>query len=177
MFYSQITEDIFSNYKNRQFILLTSGNIGCGKSTFSKELLLCGFKKRLLSVDLDPIATMLHGGDYTRFDEKLFPLYGSIKQFAFSEVVGRGHSVIVDGCNFSPYARKPYIEEAKTLELPILCVSFGPGDEDALARRVAEGRGYKKEKWEKIFYRFRGMFVPPSINEGFDKVYEVKNGS
>lgn len=176
-FYQEIVEDIFSNYKSSQFIVLTSGNIGCGKSTFVKELIICDFKKRLMSVDLDSIATMLHGGDYTRFDEKLFSLYGTIKSFAFDEVVSRGHSVIVDGCNFSQYARRPYTEKSRELKIPILCVNFGPGDEGALKRRIAEGRGYPGEKWEKIFNSFSKKFVKPVLEEGFSKIYEVKSGT
>jgi predicted kinase len=126
-------------------------------------------------VDIDSIATMLHGGDYTRFNEKLFPLYGAIKGQVTEEVLSRGKSIAVDGTNFSISARFHHLVAAKEHNAKIIVIDFGSGSETALNRRMTESRGYAPEKWVGIFKNMKTWYRTPEMSEGFDEIFKVEN--
>jgi predicted kinase len=175
MLMDDAVKSIIEKYSNTKAAIMLCGNVGCGKTTFTKKLLEFKFNPTLLAVDIDSIATMLHGGVYTRFDEKLFPLYGGIKRQVIEKVLGAGKSIVIDGTNFSADVRFQNLMYAQKYSAKSIVVDFGSGSEVALSRRMSESRGYNPEKWVDIFHIMKMSYCTPDMSEGFDEIIRVEN--
>lgn len=170
-----IFEDMVKEFLGKKFAVVLCGNVGTGKTTFLKNLINTKFENEFLSVDIDQIATMLQGGSYLNFNEKNFAIYGEVKRTIAEIIFKHGKLPIIDGMHFTSKMRKPFIDMAKANGYAIICVNFGRGSEESLARRVNEGRGKGEDLWRMVHNRTYNNFEEPSVDEGFTKVYNINS--
>lgn len=173
MHINSVLVDIGLKYSLKQFILVMTGNVGCGKTTFIKSMFDLEFNPRFFSVDIDNISTMLEGNNYQRFSEQHFKVYGGLKREITESLVKRGYSVLVDGMHYIQEMRRFYINLGKVHKISVISVNCGKGDRDSLKRRIKEGRGHTKELWKTVHARTYNHFQKPEFSEGFDSLYEI----
>lgn len=151
-------------------IYLLVGTIGSGKSTYAKKMA----KDGVLIVNDDSIVNSVHGGQNTLYSMALQPLYKLIENTIIHYAVGNHLDVIIDRTNLSIKSRKRPIAIAKSLEEQITAICFKiPSKEEALNRRMTEDRGYSREQWAKVWDRMMADYSQPTVDEGFDFIWEL----
>lgn len=155
-------------YNGLRLIILT-GNIGCGKSTFAKKI--ANYSKNFIIVNDDAITTMIDGC-YTRYDERKRYFYKEIEHFCVDVGLRRGYNVIIDMPNVKRDSRCRFIPQGKQYAAQIISINFGPGNIVDLLRRIDNDRGCKN--WEEVFKRKESQYIEPLLEEGFDLLIKIK---
>lgn len=167
-----ITKDghsIEHKIRQQELVILT-GNIGCGKSSFAREEI--GDLKDYIIVNDDAITTMIGGGVYTNYDKNKRSLYKSIELYCVKLGLERGYNVIVDMPNMKPESRKKFIEIGKRYSAKIVSFDWGSGNVEDLDRRKIDHRDY--DKWDEAFKVKKQDYKAPSMEEGFDEIIRVE---
>lgn len=149
------------------------GMVASGKSTYCRS----AAKKGLICVNDDEIVNMLHGNDYTLYNEKLKLLYKSVENHIVGTGLAMGRSVIVDrGLNVSPQGRRRWIALANSFDVPCEAIVFkNDGPKIHASRRFASDcRGHSIQYWERVAELHDSLYIPPSVEEGFDAVYNIE---
>jgi predicted kinase len=95
------------------------------------------------------------------------------QQRTVSELLAEGRSVVVDNTSPAPEDRAPLIAAARAAGVPVRAVWFDTPVETCLERNAArEGRA--RVPLVGVFATLRRL-VPPSRDEGFDRVDVVRN--
>jgi tRNA uridine 5-carbamoylmethylation protein Kti12 len=137
---------------------------GCGKSTYAKSKARIGW----IVVDLDAIVTMLHGGDYTQYDENLNGLYKAIQNNIIQSALLAHLDIVVDRCNNLSSTRRQIIDLAKQFNVPVNIIYWPYCDENfdlLLSRRMKNSRGYDKRRWSEVILRIGNAMEPPTDQE------------
>jgi len=150
----------------KQELIILTGNIGCGKSTFAKNKIEESFK--YITVNDDAISTMIGGGIYTNYDKGKRSLYKDIELICIIIGLENGYNVIVDMPNMKLESRKRFIEIGKKFNAKIISIDWGSGKPEDLSRRLNDNRGY--DKWKEAFFRKKQEYEMPSMDEGFDEI-------
>ena len=134
------------------------------------------------------IALELAGQDYERLNRD--EAGGTVRDLlpALDRLVGEGkRRIVMDNTYVSRKSRRPVLEKARTLGLPVRCVWLDTGVEDAqvnaVERMVARyGRLLEPEEIERaarrdpgafapaVQFRMRRELEPPTVEEGFSRV-------
>lgn len=148
------------------------GMIASGKSTYCQS----AAKQGVICVNDDAIVNMLHADDYTLYNIDLKVLYKSIENHVISTSLAMGRSVIIDrGLNMSLAGRRRWIALARSFDVPCEAILFkndGP-EAHALRRTNSDGRGYSFEYWMRVAEHHNSLYIPPTIDEGFDSIYDI----
>jgi tRNA uridine 5-carbamoylmethylation protein Kti12 len=152
--------------KNNQTLIILTGNIGCGKSTFAADIVTND--RSFIIINDDCITTMFGGGVYTNYDENKRGLYKDIEGLCASTGLSLGYNVIIDMPNMKIKSRKFFIDIGKRYNVDIISFDWGPGKNSDLLRRLSDNRGYNR--WKKAFKKKYEEYEKPSLNEGFDKI-------
>jgi predicted kinase len=119
-------------------------------------------------VNYDSIFPMLSGGEY-KYEAAKVPIYRVIEETAIISALKNGLNVVVDRTNLTRKIRARYIEMGKAQGARIVCLDFGKGNDESLARRQADGRGKSAEKWAEIHANMQAQYEAPTRNEGIDR--------
>lgn len=149
-------------------LVLTVGNVGCGKSFLAGKLAKNGFAV----VNMDSLITMISGGEY-EYRSDLGEVYRDSEYVVIAEFVSRGISVVVDRTNMDLKRRQRYLEAAKFFGVRAVCCDFGPGDKRSLKRRLRDPRGKSEELWTSVHKKMKDAYEKPSLAEGFYKLYPI----
>lgn len=152
-------------------LVILTGNIGSGKSTFARELVTNN--KDCIVVNDDAITTMIGGGDYTNYDKSKKYLYKCIELYCVEAGLGSNRSVVVDMPNMNRSSRRRFIEIGKQYNANIISYDWGSGKIEGLTRRLKNPRGYNN--WEEAFYTKKNKYEQPSTDEGFDKIIRIRS--
>jgi len=165
-----VVDENFNIVKSKKFpkqeLIILTGNVGCGKSTFAKNKIEESFK--YVIVNDDDISTMIGGGIYTNYDENKKSLYKDIELVCTFIGLNSGFNVIVDMPNVKLESRKRFIEIGKKFNAKIISIDWGSGKSEDLSRRLNDNRGY--DKWKEAFFRKKQEYEMPSMDEGFDEI-------
>lgn len=147
------------------------GCIASGKSTYTLHAAQAGY----LCVNDDSVVNMLHGNDYTLYNEDFKILYKSIENHMIASSLAMDRSVIVDrGLNISLQGRKRFIALAKSFDIQCHAIVFKREKPEVHAeRRFKNSRGHTFEYWLKVAQHHDTIYTMPSIEEGFDKIHEI----
>lgn len=159
--------------KEPQELIILTGNIGCGKSTFARELVTNN--KDCIVVNDDAISTMIGGGDYTNYDESKKYLYKCIELYCVELGLGTNRSVVVDMPNVKRSSRRGLIDIGKRYDVNIISYDWGSGNLGDLDRRKKEARGYSN--WDDAYTRKRREYEKPSKDEGFNKIIRIETNN
>ena len=154
-------------------VYILVGHIASGKSGYCKN----AAKKGLITLNDDALVNLLHGDDYTLYDNRLKILYKSIENNIFSLGLCLGKSVIIDrGVNVSIKGRKRWIALANSFDVPCEAIVFKIEKPEVHAKRRCEhdGRGHSYEYWLNVAKHHHSIYKEPSCEEGFDKVHCIE---
>jgi predicted kinase len=156
------------------------GMISSGKSTYAKNAARTG----AIIVNDDAIVKLVHGDDYTLYDEKLKILYKTIENHIIGTALALNRLVLVDrGLNLSLQGRKRWLALANSLDVFCEAITFQVEAPEIHANRrmEADSRGHNYSYWLSVAKHHYNNYTPPSLKEGFDAVHvisfaEIKEG-
>jgi len=146
--------------KVRQFIVLV-GNNGTGKTYYSSH----NFPKEYVIVRPDDLE-----GDLEEKQTKMFKL--------IEKGLADNNTVVLDGMNLEKITRNRLLYF--TRNYPVcrkIIYDFGPGDELDIEVLAKERPWLSFKKWEEIFAENRKLYQRPTLDEGFDEILIIRNGS
>jgi predicted kinase len=145
------------------------GMIASGKSTFAAQKARQG----AICLNDDAIVNLLHGGDYTLYDEGLKALYKSVENHVLAVGLALGRDVVVDrGLSISRAARARWVALARALDVPCEVVVFqneGPAVH-AERRFRSDARGHPLSYWQRVAASHQARWEEPTLTEGFDAI-------
>ena len=94
------------------------------------------------------------------------------QQWLVADHLAAGRSVVVDNANASPAERAPLVAAARAVGVPVRAVWLDTPPEVSLARN--EARAAPERVPPVGVFATRARFVPPSADEGFDRVDVVR---
>jgi predicted kinase len=148
------------------------GMIASGKSTYARQAARHG----VLCVNDDAIVNLIHADQYDLYDPKIKALYKSIENHIVGTCLALGRNVLIDrGLNVSPKARQRWIALARSFDARCEALVFANEGPQAHAERrfQSDSRGCSLEFWMKAARRHDSLFVPPTLEEGFEAVYLI----
>ena len=149
------------------------GCIAVGKSFYSRKAAESG----IICLNDDSIVTMLHGGNYTRYDKGLKVLYKAIEHTIIEIGVALNKTILIDrGLNISREARKRYIAIANSFDVECEALWFenkGP-EIHAENRFNSDSRGHSFQYWLKVAKFHDSVFQIPNLDEGFNRVIKLE---
>lgn len=154
---------------NRAVIIV--GNIGCGKSTITREL----HEKDGVAVwDSDAITTMMSAGAY-KFGKYSGGIIEYMKRGFIERCIKHHVSFVLDDPHMTASSRGQYIELIKTHNprYIIECVDFGPGTKESLNRRLCDCRGLSSSVWGGVFNQLKLKYEQPCMNEAFNHIKKL----
>lgn len=157
--------------KETMFFELLSGNIASGKSTWTA----IRAKQGALVANDDAMITALHGGTYCLYDKNLKKLYKAMEAMVLHMGAAVRRDVIIDRTNMTVSSRARYVQLAKSIDVPIVCVKFPiEAPEIHAGRRFnSDPRGHTYEKWLKVAQDMQASYEVPKLCEGFDLVVDL----
>jgi len=164
-------ETLFKKYfpTDKQLLIILTGNIGTGKSSFASKI--TSYSKKFIIINDDAIITMI-SGTYLNYDKNKSNLYKTIEnQCIFCSLVHR-FNVIIDMPNVKQSSRKRFIDIAKQFNPYIISIDFGIGSILNLNYRKKENRGYNN--WEEVFNRKKREYIESSLDEEFNLLLNVR---
>ena len=149
------------------------GMIASGKSSLSFQFA----EKGSITICDDSIVQLLHGGNYSLYDNNLKNLYKSIEMHIACSALSLGRTLIVDrGVNVRKQSRVRWIGLAKSMDVPCYAyvLPLQPAVKHAERRFNHDSRGLSKEYWLRVAESHLSQYDTPTIKEGFDKVFRLK---
>lgn len=159
-------KELLGPYDNEVVVL--SGNIGCGKSTFAAALSRRGY----VVANMDSIVAMMHGGEYGRYDAALKEVYRFIERKTITQALEASKSVVIDRTCMSEAERRRYVNMAEDWGARAVCVYWPADGGQGLFRRVIAPRGVSYKKWEAAYGAMEKRREPiRKENEGISEVF------
>lgn len=151
---------------NNSNIYLLVGNIGSGKSTWTRK------NKDLGIVISRDYFRYMFGSDFYIYKEELEPIIKNIEQFTIELLMQNKHNIIIDEVGINKNERKQYINLAKQYNYKVIAIVLTKlSKEQSLINRMNhDSRGYTKEEWANVWEKFDKMYENPDLNEGIDLI-------
>lgn len=158
---------------NEKTLYLMIGNIGAGKSSYTKKLIK---ETGALVVSPDSLRYMYGGGEY-RFDYAYESYIWDLANYAVNSAMVKGKPVILDACLVSKKARKRWLMTAKTFDYRVCAVVLPKVSKRvSVKRRLKDNHGNgTKALWEQVWESFNNSYEEPSLREGLNQIIWVKN--
>jgi len=147
------------------------GNIGAGKSTYIKS-----FLPTAAIVSKDGLRYSLGGGEYI-FDPKLEPfIHNTSVHMAEEYCKNKIQKVIIDETNVQRKGRKTFINIARKYNYEATAIVFPFIEKDISVDRRMTNPHCQSDRtiWEGVWDRFNNKYQEPTLEEGFDRIIQVK---
>lgn len=150
---------------SKNVLIVMCGLPASGKSTYSEWLAESGVFKRVCP---DFIRKELYGDENIQGDGKRVfeTAYHDIREYACM-----GENVVFDATNINAKRRKELVKEMRPYFDIIICKWFSTPFATCVARNEERERQVPFD----VMKRMALYFQPPTLDEGFDLVEEVKN--
>lgn len=154
-------------------LVIFVGNIGSGKTTQTKD----GYPDYQV-ISRDALRYMIGAGLY-RFSSETEPFIAQGTRALVEVAMRKRLNIIIDETNMSRAMREPYLTLGKAFGYNIGCYLFNTcSRKEAINRRCSNGHGTNDKKvWAMVYDKFQKMYQMPTIEEGFDWIYEYTNFS
>jgi len=158
------------SYKFNKKLILIVGNIGSGKSTYSKKL-----KKDYVIISRDALRCILGNGDYV-FLNTFEPAVHRAEMAFFEGLLESGVNLVVDETNSSLRVRAMYLCLAKLYKYHTTAIVLPKlSKKECVDRRMNDSsRNYTRTDWEKVWDMFDRIYEEPTRKEGFNRIIKVK---
>ncbi len=145
-------------------VILTVGNVGSGKSTWSREL--CDINKYIY-LNADTLRGIITGdeSDQTANGQ----VFRNLKLF-FLYLLKTKHNILIDNLNYNQSNRRFWIENAKLNDYLVRAVVFRTPVGVCWARNAARERIVPRDVLEKVINNWE----EPTTKEGFDSIQEIE---
>ena len=157
----------------KQVLILTIGNIGCGKTTLTNHL-----HKNIpntMVINNDQVCYLLNNGEY-RADDWIMgkqELYWECMSDMMDNILRKGYNLIIDSTFHTQHLRDKFLAPM-LFRPPIQKVGIIYRDHEAgLIKRASEGRGHSYEYWKEVHDRIQAEWEEPK-NE-FDLTIELQS--
>jgi len=154
-------------------IVILVGNIGSGKSTLIKKIILKGFSH--INISRDDLRYMIGAGKY-RFDAKLESAIWKSELNIIVNFMKLQENIIIDGVGVYKKLRERYIKLAKEYNYSVTVIEM-----PRLSKKICVDRRMKnshqqgsKKLWESIWDKFNDLYEEPTKKEGINKIIKVK---
>jgi len=146
------------------------GNIGSGKSTYINNHL-----KNCISISKDGLRYSIGNGTYIFNPDYEYTIHKAILELniGFCSI---GENVVIDETNMTKKSRKSHITIGKKYKYNIIAVVFPELSKiDSVNRRMTNPHCQDDRKvWNSVWERFHNVYNPPTIEEGFNQIIELK---
>ena len=157
------------------------GNVGSGKTTYSKHLYYTRFVcmgHKVFAVNDDDLTSMLNIGQYSIpfFTSEYWKVYDKVRIGIVESLMQleEKHEIIFDGFTPSRESRKPLLDLAIKYGYEVtLHVYNGP---DNLDNRIENCRAQEEFVWKRVHGRFKSLYESPSEDEGIIYLFGHKKG-
>ena len=150
---------------SKNVLIVMCGLPASGKSTYSQWLEESGVFKRVCP---DLIRKAFYGDESIQGDGK------QVFEYAYNDIRGYGRmgkNVVFDATNINAQRRKELVKEMRPHFDIIICKWFST----PFATCVARNEERKRQVPFDVMKRMALYFQPPTLDEGFDLVEEIKN--
>jgi predicted kinase len=144
-------------------LVLFTGNIGTGKSLMAAKYAKNGY----VIINNDSLVRMTNGGEYARYNPDHRSIHMGMETMAITEAITMGMPVVIDRTCMSAKERSRYVRYARVLDIPIICIDFGPGNGKSLLRRIHNPKGVDSKTWTNVHNSMSERYEEPTIEEGF----------
>lgn len=152
-------------------VIIIIGNVGSGKSTYTKKLQEKGTH---VVICRDSMRFGIGAGTYI-FNNEYEPIIKKTALELFQKFLILGVNIIVDEVNIACSSREPYIKLAKEQGYKIRAIVMPKlSKEESINRRMNNPANQTREIWESVWESFDRRYEHPTIEEGFDKIKEIK---
>lgn len=145
-------------------IIILTGNIGTGKSTFSSSYKSKYWQESVHVYEMDRYVPKIQ--KFTKKQQK------EVMSNDLKPRIELNDCVIIDGVNLSAQVRQFLFECIEGFDGDIISIDFGPGSENTLENRMQENRGVDKKEWEKEHSEKQMEYEKPSKAEGFNRLFK-----
>jgi len=159
---------------NTLYVLV--GNIGSGKSTFTRKFIDEHPHNKIVCVSRDFLRYMVGGGKYI-FYPPFEPVIFDCNELIIERFMQENFTdIVVDEVNICLNYRDDYIRLAKKYGYKTVALVLPKLDkETSVARRMKNDHGNQgKEIWETVWDKFNRMYEEPTEEE-FDEVRHIKD--
>lgn len=147
-------------------IVILIGNIGTGKSTYTKKLCLMGY----YAISRDAIRYMVGGGNY-RFEPDYEPIIFKSEIDIVENYMKCGLPIAVDEVGISKSKRAIYINLAKVYGYKVKVIVMPKLNlTKTLKRKKVVTHGQDAEVWATVYKRFNSEYEKPQKTEGIDEI-------
>ena len=152
-------------------LIILVGNIGSGKSTFTKKV---QENRQYVVISRDSLRYGIGGGNYV-FNLEYESIIWDTELFLFRSFVRQEVPIIIDEVGVTKEMRKRYINFAKLHGYFIQAVILPRiSMEECVDRRMNDPHGqYDRKLWEKLWSKFNSMYEEPTLAEGFDRIVDL----
>ncbi len=147
------------------------GNIGSGKSTYTKKYQ----KKGYVIISRDSLRYGIGAGNYV-YNENYEPIIFKTEEYLFENFCSKQVNLVIDEINVSKKMRERYISIGKIYNYEIIAVRFPKLNRDtSVERRLINNHGdIPKTIWRQVWSRFNTLYKNPTKKEGFNKIIKLK---
>jgi hypothetical protein len=141
--------------------IIVTGNIGCGKTTLSKEYVDKGY----LVISRDQFRYGIGGGKYI-FNLTYEPIIRKTELYLLRLFLELGVNIYIDEVGINKHMRCEYLKMLK--ELPRL------SQKEAVDNRMKDPHGQPdRALWESVWNKFNEIYEAPAKEEGFHLIIKI----
>jgi len=147
--------------------------VSSGKSTYSAN---AAKQYGYIICNDDSILNALHANQYTLYNKDLKILYKSVENQILASCLMLKLPVILDDAkNVSAKRRSRFVSWCHSFDVLIEAIVFPNQSPEVHAKRRFEhdSRGFTYERWLEIAQYHQSVYSEPTLEEGFDKVYNI----
>ena len=141
-------------------LVILTGNIGTGKTTF---------RKKLEQKDRGRVIICPDEYEGTQMEKERKVLIEIMKGFDSNK------TIIMDGPNVMRIDRSSFLELAKRNKYKTIIFDFGQGNEESLKRRIISNSELSAEEWKEVHKRNHMLYQQPEYSyDSCDKIIRVR---
>lgn len=152
-------------------LIVLIGNIGSGKSTYSRKYQEKGY----IIISRDQIRYSIGNGVYV-YNTLYEPIVWKIEDYMLRKFLDLGVNIVVDEVGVTKQMREKYLNYALISNYRVIAIEMPRFSmEQSVERRLTNPHGqYNKQLWEKVWQKFDTCYEAPIKAEGFHEIIRLE---